>query len=171
MPPRHCGGSSPATVDSRGDVKRDRAPWLSPTRDERRRSGGRRAAPRKHNDWRPDAMKERNKQLVAAGAAGISISASPTAYSQSPSRDSAAPGQMRPHPQPTRLRPDGVTRTAGTRQGLNPLVGSTLELIGYDAAYTLTPVPAAVRVHHVRHVAIGHGLSGRPRSGPAPPSR
>jgi thiamine biosynthesis lipoprotein len=40
---------------------------------------------------------------------------------------------------------------AATDGAVDPLVGSTLELLGYDALYTLTPVPPAVRAHHVRH--------------------
>ena len=40
---------------------------------------------------------------------------------------------------------------AATDGAIDPLVGSTLELLGYDALYTLTPVPPAVRAHHVRH--------------------
>lgn len=40
---------------------------------------------------------------------------------------------------------------AATAGAVDPLVGSSLELLGYDAAYTLTPVPPAVRAHHVRH--------------------
>jgi thiamine biosynthesis lipoprotein ApbE len=34
---------------------------------------------------------------------------------------------------------------AATDGALDPLVGSTLQLLGYDAAYSLTPVPPAVR--------------------------
>jgi thiamine biosynthesis lipoprotein len=37
---------------------------------------------------------------------------------------------------------------AATHGAVDPLIGQALELLGYDASYSLTPAPAAVRTHH-----------------------